>query len=216
MLKKMKSYYFIKRIFSLLSEKIKLKLVKYNKNLQNIIDIGLINYRYFSGRYIVYEEKNIGKEYDSIHHNLIFEGEYLNGERNGQGKEYDLNGNIIFEGEYLNGKRYKSKQGDKVNNNEENPDLNKEIIKKEFHYNGSLMCEGTYLNGKRWNGKGKEYYYDNTGNKIDHEGRLIFEGEYLYGYRKKENHMLMVDQNMKEIIYFILNIMEKDMIVMVI
>ena len=33
---------------------------------------------------------------------LIFEGEYLNGERNGKGKEYD-NGKLIFKGEYLNG-----------------------------------------------------------------------------------------------------------------
>ena len=33
----------------------------------------------------------------------MFEGEYLNGERNGKGKEYDWNGNLIFEGEYLNG-----------------------------------------------------------------------------------------------------------------
>ena len=31
---------------------------------------------------------------------LIFEGEYLNGERNGKGKGYD-NGKLIFEGEYL-------------------------------------------------------------------------------------------------------------------
>ena len=35
---------------------------------------------------------------------LIFEGEYLNGKRNGKGKEY-YNGKLIFEGEYLNGKK---------------------------------------------------------------------------------------------------------------
>ena len=33
------------------------------------------------------------------------EGEYLNGKRNGKGKEYYENGNIKFEGEYLNGKK---------------------------------------------------------------------------------------------------------------
>ena len=33
----------------------------------------------------------------------MYEGEYLNGKRNGKGKEYDEKGNIIFEGEYLNG-----------------------------------------------------------------------------------------------------------------
>ena len=36
---------------------------------------------------------------------LIFEGEYLNGERNGKGKEYNYDGRLIFEGEYLNGKK---------------------------------------------------------------------------------------------------------------
>ena len=36
----------------------------------------------------------------------MFEGKYLNGQRNGKGKEHNCyNGNLIFEGEYLNGKR---------------------------------------------------------------------------------------------------------------
>ena len=34
---------------------------------------------------------------------MIFEGEYLNGMKNGKGKEYE--GKLIFEGEYLNGMR---------------------------------------------------------------------------------------------------------------
>ena len=33
----------------------------------------------------------------------MFEGEYLNGKRNGKGKEYDFNGKLKFEGEFLNG-----------------------------------------------------------------------------------------------------------------
>ena len=37
--------------------------------------------------------------------NIEFEGEYLNGKRNGKGKEYYENGNIEFEGEYLDDKR---------------------------------------------------------------------------------------------------------------
>ena len=31
----------------------------------------------------------------------MFEGEYLNGERNGKGKEYYDNGKLKFEGEYI-------------------------------------------------------------------------------------------------------------------
>ena len=41
---------------------------------------------------------------------MIFEGEYLNGVKNGKGKEYDDKGNIIFDGEYLNGKKWKGKR----------------------------------------------------------------------------------------------------------
>jgi len=35
----------------------------------------------------------------------MFEGEYLNGKRNGKGKEYYDNGNLKFDGEYLYGER---------------------------------------------------------------------------------------------------------------
>ena len=44
------------------------------------------------------------KEYD-YRDELRFEGEYLNGERNGIWKEYSFYGSLVFEGEYLNGKR---------------------------------------------------------------------------------------------------------------
>ena len=40
---------------------------------------------------------------------MIFEGEYLNGKRNGKGKEYYDYGKLKFEGEYLNGKRWNGK-----------------------------------------------------------------------------------------------------------
>ena len=36
---------------------------------------------------------------------MEFEGEYLNGERHGNGKEYNNEGKLIFEGEYFNGER---------------------------------------------------------------------------------------------------------------
>ena len=49
------------------------------------------------GKYIIKEYY-----YDD---NLKYEGEYLNGKRNGKGKEYYKNGKLKFEGEYLNGER---------------------------------------------------------------------------------------------------------------
>ena len=48
MLKSIKSSYIIKIVLSFIKEKHKLKLVKYNKSLQNKIDISIINYIYFS------------------------------------------------------------------------------------------------------------------------------------------------------------------------
>ena len=103
MLKKSKSIYFIKKLFTFVDEKTKLDIIKYNKNMQNILDISLINYKFFSGRYIIYEENGKGKEYDDDG-KLKFEGEYLYGNRNGKGKEY-FDGKLRFEGEYLNGKK---------------------------------------------------------------------------------------------------------------
>ena len=125
MLKKSKSIYFIKRFFTFVEEKNKLEIIKYNKNMQNILDISIINYKFFSGRYIIFEKNGTGKEYDRYDDKLIFEGEYLHGKRNGKGKEYYF-GVLEFEGEYLNEKKNgKCKEYD--------------------HYNGKLIFEGEYL-----------------------------------------------------------------------
>ena len=105
MLKNTKSIYFIKRLFTFVDEKKKLNIIKYNKNMQNTMDINLINYKFFSERYIIYEINGKGKEYDKYNDTSVFEGEYLNGKKNGKGKEYYFDGRLIFEGEYLNGKR---------------------------------------------------------------------------------------------------------------
>ena len=87
MLQNIKSIYFIKRLFTFVYEKNKLDIIKYNKNMKGILDISLINYKFFSKRYIIFEKNGKGKEND-IFGQLEFEGEYLNGKRNGKGKEY--------------------------------------------------------------------------------------------------------------------------------
>ena len=105
MLENIKSSYIVKKLFSNLEERNKLKLSKYNKRLQNIMNISLINYMTYTYKYIIYEDNGKGKEYN-IYDKLIYEGEYKCGERNGKGKEYDdYYDNLTFEGEYLNGKR---------------------------------------------------------------------------------------------------------------
>ena len=87
----------------------KLKLIIQNKDIQKKIDICLINCKIFSGRYIIFDENNKNKRkiYNSLDDELIFEGEYLNGKKNGQVKEYDSY--FIFEGEYKNRKKWNGK-----------------------------------------------------------------------------------------------------------
>ena len=70
-----------------MDEKIKLKTIKYNKAFQDKINFSLTNYKFYSKRYIIYETKVKGKEYWGKCNVLLFEGEYLNGKRNGKGKE---------------------------------------------------------------------------------------------------------------------------------
>jgi len=40
---------------------------------------------------------------------IIFEGEYINGKKNGYGKEYNNSGILKFEGKYLNRKKWDEK-----------------------------------------------------------------------------------------------------------
>ena len=107
MLVKIKSSYFIKNMLSNLEEGNKLKAVKYNKRLQNNLDINLINYMKLDGKWEEYSNDK-----------LIYKDEYKNGKRNGKGKEYyDKFGDLIYKGEYLNGRCWSGKG-------------------KEYNYNG--------------------------------------------------------------------------------
>ena len=152
---------------------------------------------------LVYELKDgkgIFKRNDKFNVNLLFEGEYLNGELNGKCKEYFEDGNLSFEGEYKNGKRWNGKGYD-INHNivyelnngkgyikQYKLNYDKDLIYEGYILNGekngigkeycsgNLIFEGVYKDGKK-NGKGKEYERDT--------GELIFEGEYLYDYRNK-------------------------------
>ena len=105
MFNNIKSSYFTKLIFRYLAIEIKLKICKYNKALQNLLNINILHYKILSGRYIIYEANKKGKECNILTDEIIFKGEYSEGKRNGKGKEYNKDGNLIFEGEYLNGER---------------------------------------------------------------------------------------------------------------
>ena len=105
MLKKIKGSFFLKVLFFHISEGQKLKVAKYSKYLQKIMDRRLIHYKLFSEKYIIYSQDAKAKEYN-YNDKLLFEGEYLNGKRNGKGKEYyKYTDKLEFEGQYINGKR---------------------------------------------------------------------------------------------------------------
>ena len=175
MLKDIKSSANLKAILSCMCEKMWMNLIKYNKTLQKENHIDLYNYQIFSGKYMTKELYGKRKIYNAYTNELIFEGQYLNGKRNGPGKEYSK-GNLIFEGEYLNGEKngkgieYNEKgkilfEGEYLNGKKNNGKI------KEFFKNGNLKFESEYVNGKR-NGKSKDYNIDRN---------LVFDGEYLDG-----------------------------------
>ena len=99
-----KSTYFVIMVFKLIDEKRALNTIKYNKRLQEKMNVSLLNYKLYYGKYIIFEDNGKAKEYEACNNILIFDGEYINGERNGKGKEYYF-GKLEFEGEYLDGKR---------------------------------------------------------------------------------------------------------------
>ena len=182
-------------VLSYIDDKRKLELIKYNKTIQNKLDINITYYILGSRKYLIFDTLRKVREYNKEYTKLIFEGEYLNGKRNGKGrgienciiyegeylngkrngkgKEYDSYGTLLFVGEYLNVDRWNGKGFHGLNNIVYELKNGKGVVKEYYNYPLQLKIEVEYLNGKR-NGKGKEYYYS---------GSLKFEGEYLNGKR---------------------------------
>ena len=142
MYKNFKSEYILEMPFLLLGTHKLLKLLKYNKKFQKRFALNIKNYMEFSGRYIIYENNGIGKEYDTFSDKLLYEGKFLNGERNGKGKEYYCLNNIGNDGEYLAQENYEIENSDK--------------------FDGKVKFEGEFKSGKKWEGKG----YNEHGNEI--------------------------------------------------
>jgi len=75
--KLIESLYILKNIFSFLSEKEKLFIIIYNKQLQKKLDININDYKSISGRYIEGEKNGKGIEYDISSKTILFEREYF-------------------------------------------------------------------------------------------------------------------------------------------
>ena len=187
MLKNIKSTFFFRLMFSYIEEIQKLKLIRRNKSLQNNLNISIINYIFASRRHIVYESNGQGIESDICGNSgLIFKGYFLNGERNGKGKEYE-NHKLRFEGEYLNGKRNGkgkeyNKDGKLIFDGEY---LYNFKLKGKLYQNEKLEYEGEYLCDREWNGKA----YDENGNIIYElvngalKGKVYYEnGEIIFKF----------------------------------
>ena len=185
MLGKIKSTFITKVVLFFLKDIKRLKLIKYNKYFQNKMNIDILHYKIYSGKYIIYKSKNKGKEYDAYNNKLIFRGEYLNGERNGKGREYNEEGKVIFEGEYLKGKR----NGIGKEYNKEGNLIFLEVISKKKRYikdaensrEINLLFKGQYL---KWvkNGEGEKFFKN---------GKTEFIGEYLNGKNGTEKHIII-------------------------
>ena len=98
--KEVKSSYIINSIFSHLNDIRKIKLVAFNKKYQNKFGIKIEDIKITSGKLKFAPWNGFGKEFCLESRKLIYEGEYLNCERNRKGKEYNLEGELIYDGEY--------------------------------------------------------------------------------------------------------------------
>ena len=122
---------------------------------------------------------------------IIFEGEFLNGEM--RGKEYYHYGKLKFKGEYLDERRWNGK-GYNIDGVLQFEIKDGKGHIKEYNQDGEMEFEGEYLNGVR-HGKGKEYINrelsfegeylngerNGKGKEYNYKGLLKFEGEYLNG-----------------------------------
>ena len=160
---------------------------------------------YFEDGKLLYEMKNgkgIVKDYYNERKRTIkFEKEFLNGEANGKGKEYEENGNLKFEGEYFDNHKIRGKEYLNGKLEFEGDLFDNHRIKGKEYLNGILEFEGDYLFDEKFNGKG----YDENGNikyeLINGNGKVImyykdslrFEGELLKGRKNGKGKLYKKD-----------------------
>ena len=87
---KIKSKVILKKLFLAVNDYIKLDLINYNKVIQNKINISIEDYKKRCTIYRIGEKNGKGKFLEIYTDKLIYEGEFLNGKKNGKGIEYNL------------------------------------------------------------------------------------------------------------------------------
>ena len=124
-------------------------IIKFEGEFKN--DIRWNGKGYDNKNNIVYELRN-GKGYAKEYHNngkLEFEGEFLNGQKNGKCKTYNYEGKLMFDGLYLNNKAIGEDQ--------------------EYNIYGGLEFVGEYLYNHKLKGK---YYIKG---KLEYDGEFLLE-----------------------------------------
>ena len=174
--------------------------INYETYITNLLFVG----EYIDDNSVKDKRNRNGKGYEYHDNKFVFEGEYQNGEIvNGKGKLFDYKGNMIFNGEYINGKRNglvyeyydnaETKTKYDTNISQERISLlkyegkyigdEKNGVGKEYQYDENTQAitifEGIYKDGKKWEGVGKEFYQI--------PDKLLFDGEYREGKRWNGN-----------------------------
>ena len=130
----------------------------------------------YEGDFINGQFEGNGKYY--YENGEYFIGKYKNGLRNGKGIKYYKNGNILFEGEYINGKvdgygKWIWEDGEYFIGQFKNGIINGKG--KEYYSNGQIKYEGEYVNNK-FEGKGK-YFWKNGEYYIGQEKNGLINGK---------------------------------------
>ena len=171
--------------------------INYESYITNLLFIG----EHLDDKSIKNKINRNGKGIEYHENKSTFEGEYKDGKRiNGKGKIFNNKGNLIFDGDYINGKRNGTviEYYEEIEEDEENVNTDSNLLIKyegkyiddqkngegiEYQYNDKnqeeTVFEGIYKNGEKWTGVGKEYY------KMP--DKLLFEGEYREGKRWNGN-----------------------------
>ena len=170
MLNNLKSHKILADLFSFVSKKKKLLLMKHSKLMQSKLNLKAKDYN--TGKYMLKNQKGEVLEYLIDSNILVFKGFYTDEYRNGPGEEYHLNNQLKFQGNFV----YGGKE-----------------LGKEFFWNGVIQYDGNYINNKKWNGIGYDINQRQIYNIIngacdnvveyDDYGQIIYEGPYKNGDR---------------------------------
>ena len=164
----------------------------------------------YDGEYLNDKKNGYGKYYKFIDYDynsdfiLVFEGEYLEGNRwNGKGKEYDEPNKIFFEGEYFKGRRWNGIFFNIFRSKTYEIKFGKGYGIEYMRYYSYILdgidyfiiYEGEYENGLK-NGKGIEYKKfdsDEEYLRLDLQ-KAFYEGEFLNGKKmEKEKNILFME-----------------------